>query len=61
MSDADSSDPIQLFSTASRAEKAEIQRCEDQTTVLLTEAEVLSTKSSLPALPSIQDIESTPA
>jgi hypothetical protein len=60
MSDADSSDPIQLFSTASRAAKAEIQRCEDQTTVLLTEAKVLSTKSSLPALPSIQDIERTP-
>jgi hypothetical protein len=56
VSDADSSDPIQLFSTASRAKKAEIQRCEDQSTVLLAEAE-----TSLLALPSIYDIERTPA
>jgi hypothetical protein len=53
VSDADSRDPIQLFSTASRAKKAEIQRCKDQTTVLLAEAKILSTESSLPALPSI--------
>jgi hypothetical protein len=51
--DADSSDPIQLFSTALRAEKAEIQRYKDQTTVLLTEAIILSIESSLLALPSI--------
>ncbi|OGE46371.1 hypothetical protein PENARI_c337G09945, partial [Penicillium arizonense] len=55
------SDQSELFSTASRAEKAEIQRCEDQSIVLLAEAAILSTESSLLALPSIQDIESTPA
>ena len=59
ISNADSSDPIQLFSTASRAKKATIQRYKDQTIVLLTEAVILSIESSLLALPSIQDIERT--